>query len=312
VQNEFDEGLVFYYQNQPQADRKTTLDPFTLQPREVRPMNLTLRATKPGVLKNRVIVTADGALREEAVAQVNVTRLGLGLQQRGPDVRYVRGKFVWEIIVQNTNDQPLDNVVIRDQLPPQVTLVRAWDNGQQAGNEVIWNLGRIEAQGIRRLRVEVEAHSTVPKTTNIVTATFGPNLQERSERDIELRGIPALLMLAEQVDRKGTINVGDTTSYAVTFNNTGSAKVGRLVLRVKTTNELKVLKAVGPDGKNALVQGDMLIFPLVDDLLPSQRLTYTLELEGAAPGDGRLHLEYVSDLTGKDPVKDSEMISVIK
>jgi uncharacterized repeat protein (TIGR01451 family) len=312
VSNEFDDGFVFYYQGQPRAERKAQLEPITLQPREVRPLPLVLRATKPGTLQLRVVATADGALRDEASAQVNVTRLGLGLQQRGPQVRYVRGKFIWEILVQNTNDQPIDNVVIRDQLPPQVTLVRAYDNGQQQGNEVVWNLGRIEAQGLRRLRVEVEAQNVTPKTTNLVTATYGPNLQERSELDIELRGIPALLMLAEQTDRKGTINVGDTTSYAVSFNNTGSAKVGRLVLRVKTSTELKVLRAVGPDGKPALVQGDLLIFQQIDDLLPSQTINYTLELEGVAAGDGRLHLEYVSDLTGRDPVKDTEMITVTK
>jgi hypothetical protein len=117
--------------------------------------------------------------------------------------------------------------------------IRAYDNGQQAGNDVVWNLGKLEPNGRRQLRVEVEGREVTRKTTNNVVATFGPNLVERSERDIELRGIPALLMMAEQSDRKGTINVGDVTSYTVTINNTGSQNVGRIVLRAKTSQELK-------------------------------------------------------------------------
>ena len=74
-------------------------------------------------------------------------------------------------------------------------LVRVYDNGQQVGNEVVWNLGILERNGKRRLRVEVEAKKTSPKATNRVVASFGPNLSEKADADVELRGIPALLML---------------------------------------------------------------------------------------------------------------------
>lgn len=312
VTNSFEDGLVFFYEGKASPDRSVAMSPFTLPARESRDFTLNLKANKVGSLTSRVAVTADGGLRDEASAAVNVVKLSVNLQQKGPQARFVSGRFTWEILVDNNSDQPIENVVIRDTLPPEVGLVRAYDNGQQTGNEVVWNLGTIERNGKRRLRVEVEARQISKKATNRVVATFGPNLSERSDADIELQGIPALLLLAEQSDRKGTITVGDTTSYTITINNTGSQKVGKVVVKVKTSPELKILKAIAPDGSVGQVQGEFIVFNMMNDLLPTNTFNYQLELEGVAVGDGRLFIEMVSDHTGKDPVKDIEQISVIK
>jgi len=271
-----------------------------------------LKATKAGALNTKTIVTADGGLRDEATAAANVVRLSLNLQQKGPNIRYVSSRFTWEILVDNTSDQPIENVTIRNTLPPEVGLVRAYDNGQQVGNDVVWNLGTLERNGKRRLRVEVEAKQITKKTSNKVVATFGPNLTEKADAEIELRGIPALLMLAEQSDRKGTITVGDSTSYTITINNTGSQKVGKVIVRVKVSPELRLVKALDPNGNPAQIQGDTVVFTLMNDLLPTNAFNYQLELQGIAPGDGRLNIEMESDLTGKEPVRDVEQISVIK
>lgn len=312
ITNTFDNGFVFYYQGQPSNDRSVAMSPFNLEPRQARDFTLNLRATQPGTLSSKAIVTADGALRDEASAAVNVARLSVNLQQKGPQIRYVSSRFIWEILVDNNSDAPIENVVIRDTLPAEVVLVKVYDNGQQNGNEIVWNLGTLERNGKRRLRVEVEGRKTVPKTTNRVVATFGPNLNEKADADIELRGIPALLMLAEQTDRKGTINVGDTTSYTITINNTGSQKVGKIIVRVKVSPELRLLKALDPNGNPAQVQGDTVIFTVMNDLLPTNAFNYQLELEGVNAGDGRLFIEMESDHTGKEPVRDTEQISVIK
>lgn len=312
VTSSFEDGLVFYYQGRPSNDRSVAMSAFTLGAKESRDFTLNLKATRPGALNTKVIVTADGALRDEAAAVVNVTRLSVNLQQKGPSARYVSSRFTWEVLVENNSDQAIENVVIRDTLPAEVGLVRVYDNGQQAGNDVVWNLGTLERNGKRRLRVEVEAKKTTGKATNRVVASFGPNLSEKADADVELRGIPALLLLAEQSDRKGTIMVGDTTSYTVTINNTGSQKVGKIIVRVKASPELRILKALDPNGNPAQVQGDTVVFTIMNDLLPTNAFNYQLDLEGVNAGDGRLFIEMESDLTGKDPVKDTEQISVIK
>ncbi|HMO36993.1 MAG TPA: hypothetical protein PKA06_13210, partial [Gemmatales bacterium] len=201
VTSNYDDGLVFYYNGQPSPDRSVAMSPFNLAPREARDFTLNLKAVKAGQLGVRVGASADGGLRDETSAAVNIVRLSLNLQQKGPDKRYVSGRFIWQILVENNSDQAIGNVGIRDTLPPEVRLVRAYDNGQQVGNDVVWNLGALERNGRRQLRVEVEAREVTRKATNKVVATFGPNLVERSEADVELRGIPALLMMAEQSDR---------------------------------------------------------------------------------------------------------------
>ncbi|MFO0812584.1 MAG: DUF11 domain-containing protein [Gemmatales bacterium] len=312
VNSTFDDGLVFFYQGKPIPDRSVAMDKFNLQPREARDFTLNLKAGKVGNLNAKAVVTGDGGLLDESTAGVNVIRLALNIQQKGPQARYVSGRFFWEILVENNSDQSVENVVIRDTLPPEVGLVRVYDNGTQNGNEIVWNLGTLERNGRRRLRVEVEAKQVSRKTSNKVVATFGPNLTERSEADIELRGIPALLMQADQTDRKGTINVGDTTSYAITVNNTGSQKVGKLIVKVKASPELRILKAIGPDGAAGQIQGDTIVFSVVNDLLPTNTFNYQMEIEGVAPGDGRLFIELDSDMTGKEPIRDIEQISVIK
>ncbi len=312
VTSNFDDGLIFYYEGKPSPDRSVAMSPFNLAPREGRDFTLNLKANKPGSLGAKVAAAADGGLRDEASAAVNVVRLSVNLQQKGPEKRYVSGRFTWQILVENNSDQPIENVVVRDTLPPEVRLVRAYDNGQQTGNDIVWNLGTLERNGRRQLRVEVEAREVARKATNRVAASFGPNLVERSEADIELRGIPALLMMAEQSDRKGTITLGDTTAYTVTLNNTGSQKVGRIILKVKSSQELRIIKAIAPDGSAGQIQGDTIIFNVMSDLLPNSTYNYQLDIEGIGVGDGRLFIELESDLTGKEPIRDVEQLSVIK
>ncbi len=312
VTSKFDDGLDFFYEGKPVPEHRVELPPFNLGAREGRDFNMPLRPNKPGTFRTKVTANADGGLMDEATTSINVVKLSVNLQQKGPEIRYVSSRFTWQIFVENTSDQPIDNVVIRNTLPKEVSFVRAYDNGQQAGNDVVWNLGKLEPNGRRQLRVEVEGREVVAKTTNRVVATFGPNLTERSERDIELRGIPALLMMAEQSDRKGTITVGDMTNYTVTINNTGSQNVGRIVLRAKTSQELRIIKAVGPDGSAGQIQGDTIIFNVMKDLKPNSAYNYQLEVEGLGVGDGRIFIEMESDLTGKEPVRDVEQLSVIK
>jgi uncharacterized repeat protein (TIGR01451 family) len=312
VNSKFDNGLVFYYQGKPSNDNNVAMDKFNLQPREGRDFTLALKAEKVGSLNAKATVTGDGGLFDESSAMVNVIRLALNMNVRGPQARYVSGRFFWYINVENNSDQPVDNVVIRDTLPPEVSLVRVYDNGTQNGNEIVWNLGTMQRSAKRELKVEVEARQVTRKAFNRVVATFGPNLTERSEAEIELRGIPALLMQADQTDRNGTITLGDTTSYSITVNNTGSQKVGKLVVRVKASPELRITRAIGPDGSAGQVQGDTIVFSVMNDLLPTNTFNYQLEIAGVAPGDGRLFIELDSDMTGREPIRDIEQISVVK
>ena len=75
--------------------------------------------------------TADGSLTAQAEHPVDVRHAQLTLTKTGPAARYVGRPAIWDIRVANPGDVPLTNVIVRDQLPPELASSSATDGGQR-------------------------------------------------------------------------------------------------------------------------------------------------------------------------------------
>src|SRR5207253_666036 len=96
----------------------------------------------------------------------------------------------WEIRVTNPSDVPVNNVMLRDQLPPEVTFTSATELGQFINGQVVWNVGTLPARGQKVVQVTARCVRLALRLVNVAVATADPGLQEQAEAALEILGLP--------------------------------------------------------------------------------------------------------------------------
>lgn len=278
----------------------------TLSPGESKTIPLSLMPRQAGRLVNRVRATADGGLAAQAEHTVSVRQAQLSIAKTGPSARYVDRPATWDIRVSNPGDVPLANVVVRDQLPPELTFTSATEGGQFADGQVVWNIGTLQPREQKLVQLTTKCAQMTPRALNVAVATADPGIRVQAEAGLEIRGLPAFRL--EVVDVDDPIEVGARSTYKIEVHNQGTLPGNQVQIVAKVPKEMRILKADGPT--KPIIQGQVVTFPPVDSLQPKQSLTYSVEVEALAPGDVRFTAELYSLTLGKDPVIEQESTTI--
>jgi uncharacterized repeat protein (TIGR01451 family) len=278
----------------------------TLAPGETKTVPLILTPRQPGRLVNRVTATADGNLKAQAEHPVTVQLARLGLTKTGPAIRYMDKPAAFDILVSNTGDAPVNNVIVRDQLPPELVFTSATQGGQAVNGQVVWNLGTLQPGEQRPVQVTARCDKLTPRAVNVATATADPGLQARAEAAIEIRGLPAFRM--EVVDTPDPVVLGGKMSYKIDVTNQGSLPGNQIVIVATVPNEMRVINANGPS--KPIIEGQRVTFPPVDSLAPKQTLHYSIDVEALKVGDVRFQAELRTS-TLREPVIEQESTHII-
>jgi uncharacterized repeat protein (TIGR01451 family) len=315
LSDDFDGGLEHETRSNPV---KKTIG--TLAPGESKTEKLLLTPRQVGRLFNRVTATADGELTAHSEHPIDANKGQLKIDMTGPSLRFLNRPAGYAIRVSNTGEVPLDNLIVRDQLPPELTFTNAGQGGTLVNTEVVWQLGTLKAGEQKTLDLTVSCTKPTPKSLNVAVATADPGLTVQTESVIEINGLPAFRL--EVQDLKDPIEVGGTTRYQIDATNQGTLPGTRVEIRAVVPAELKVIQAQGPTAYR--IEGNQLIFAPVDSLAPGQRLTYAVDVQalrvgkspGAVPdaqanpkGDVRFRVELRS-ATLQDPVVEEESTTI--
>jgi uncharacterized repeat protein (TIGR01451 family) len=269
---------------------------------ESRTVPITLTARQLGRLVNRVTATADGGLKDKAQHAVVVQEAKATLKITGPRRKYVDRPAEWELHVTNTGEVPLTNLVVRDQLPPELTFVSASDGGQAlASGEVEWKVGTLPPREEKVLKLTTRADKMTKEavTVAVVTADSGVRVEERAS--VEILGIPAYRL---QVEAKGDpVEVGKRMSYQITVTNTGSLPANKVVVKAVIPPELKLVTVNGPSKET--IAGQTVTFAPVDGVQPKQAIAYNIEVEGVKPGDVRFRAELQGETLQQPVIKEA-------
>lgn len=304
VQDEFDEGLT----HQSGEKRLLEVGPLTLNAGQTQSFSLVLTPEREGTLVNRARAVADGGLSAAAEHAVRVTQPRLKVNQTGPAAKYVRGRVDWTITIANTGSAPVSNILVRDELPAEVSFLQADRGGVERGGVVEWTLASLQPGERVDLKLQARAERVAARALNVVTATAEPVIRETSQFPLEIRGTPALLL--EMTDTTDPIAVGQQTTYEIRVTNTGTLVANGIQITAILPPQLKELRVIGPDGTTAQPQGNRLVFPPFDGLIPGQGVGYTVIVEGVRPGDARFRIEMKSNL-GPETVIEEESTTVV-
>ena len=306
LMDQYDDGLTHASGGNP-----LRLEIGTLAAGESRTVSITLTPQQAGTFVNRVTATAAGNLRAEASHSITAVRPQLSVNIDGPTFRYARSDIDWTIRVTNVGETALTNVVVRAQLPAEVTFVRAGGGGRfVSGGQVVWTVGTLQPREEKLLDVTARADRVTPRAVAVVTATADPNVSERVEAGIEIRGAPALRL--EALDTKDPVEVGRQTTYEISVTNTGTWVATDIAITAALSEQMRIRSGVGPGNAQPQIVGNRITFPTLDSLQPGETRLFSIVGEAVKAGDARCRIELRSVSIGPDPVIEEESTTVFQ
>lgn len=302
--DDFDAGLEHESHANP-----VKLEVGTVGAGESKSVTLTLTPKQPGKLVNRVVATADGNLIARANHVVTVQQAQLSIDKVGPSKRYVGRPAEWNIRVQNPGAVPLSNVMVRDQLPPELTFVSATQGGTLNGGQVVWTLGTLQPHEDRILQVTTRCDKMTPRALNVAVASADPGLQVQSEAAVEILGLPAFRL--EVDDEEDPVEIGGRTTYRIVVTNQGSLPGNDVKIVAVVPKQMRLVNATGPSQYTTQngPQGQRIEFAPVNSLPAGQALNYSVLVEALEVGDVRFRTELTS-ATLKDAVIEEESTTI--
>ncbi len=285
------------------GQKQLTYDLGVLAPNESKRIDVPLTAERRGRFTNVATVRTANAGEASANATTVITQPGLSVTKTGTAEQYVGRTATYQIVVTNTGDSPLTDVVVTDWVDPNVKILSA-DGAEIRGFQAIWRISELAAGEKRSF--DVTATSMVggafPNNVAVVTRE---GLKEASRADTLWKGKAAILL--QLADDPDPIGVGETTTYTIRVTNQGSADCTNIKLVAKFDKEIDPVSAAG--ATSGSVEGKTVTFGTISKLAPKEAVSWTITGKGVLTGDHRVKVEMTSDVLSA-PVTQEESTHV--
>jgi uncharacterized repeat protein (TIGR01451 family) len=288
--------------------RMVEFDLGNLGPNETRSVQLVCASKTGGEQKVEAVATAEGNLKSEDAAALEVILPRLDLTVTGPHLRYLDRKAIYVFKITNPGSAAASNVTINDQIPEGFKFLAASDGGRHdfATRTASWFVGDLTPGQSREVSLEVLAINTGDHKhkANVIAAR---GLRSDAEIATRVEGLSALLM--ELVDLDDPVEVGADTAYEIRVTNTGSKTETNLQLICTVPDKMEFRGAAGAANCKFRLEGKDVIFEPLPKLAPRADAIYRVNVRGVAPGDLRFRARITADgLT--EPVLKEESTKV--
>jgi uncharacterized repeat protein (TIGR01451 family) len=260
-----------------------------LEPGESREITIQAKADQTGQYESQLLAFMNGSQVGSETLRTEVGSPSLVITKELPQKRYIGRPIQYSITVRNNGDMAAKNTRLKEQLNRNVKFQSATHNGQASGQDVMWDLGTIEAGQEKTVTLTVLAQEKGElAATSRARAYCGAG---KARDTMEIEGIPAILL--EAIDKHDPIEVGAQTTYLVRVTNQGSAVGTNISIKVMLPKEQQFMGAEGPT--KGQVSGNTIDFLPLSRLEPGQQATWTIEAKGTDTGDVRFRVELNSD-----------------
>lgn len=266
-----------------------------------KPLAVTLKANQRGKVCNTATANSSNAGKATAEACTVVLVPGLKVEKSGTKEQVLGRNADYEIVVSNTGDTTLNNVVVTDTAPAETSIVAAPGASLSSNKDkATWTIAEIKA-GAKVTQTVKLTSKAAGNHCNTVTASAG-GLSESAKACTLWKGIAAVML--EAVDDPDPIQVGETTTYTFKITNQGFADIHNV--KAEVTFEDKLLPISSTRGT---VSGQKVTGNVVPVITPKQTLEAKVTVKGIKVGDARTKLVLTCDELSS-PVEESESTTV--
>lgn len=273
-----------------------------LAPGETRSVQLICTTKTGGLQKCEAVAEADGGLRSQDQAAVNVIMPRLDIEANGPKLRYLDRKATYTFKVTNPGDAPALNVMVTDLVPPGFKFVAASDGGRHdfATRTVSWFLGEVGPGQAREVKLDVVAVNP-GEHKHRASAQAARGLKVETEVQTRVEGLSALLL--EVIDVEDPVEVGADTSYEIRVTNTGSKTETDIRLSCLIPDKMEFKGAQGATSFH--LEGKTVVFDPLPKLAPRADAIYRINVKGISAGDVRFKAQ-ITSTNLMEPVMETE------
>jgi uncharacterized repeat protein (TIGR01451 family) len=266
-----------------------------------------LRILRAGNYTIQAHATGEGNLAADAAAVNVVARQGIiTIAVRGPAEEYVGLPTEYEMVVNNTGDARVRELVIEGRIPPGMEFVDASAGGTSQGDRVTWQYDQIAAGESKRVTVRLRGKE--PGVVRFVGTARGVCTGDVSEIvSTRLEGVPAILV--EVVDKQDPNRVGEEEVYEIQVTNQGTAPETNVIVQAGLEDQEEFVSATGATPTAAKPPVKTITFQPLAALNAKETAVWRVVVRCVAPGDVRFHVEVTSDQHGR-PVRETEATSI--
>jgi len=266
----------------------------TLRPNETRQLQLTLKADKPGVIRNELLVRGEGNLIARHSVELEVVAPALEVSLNGPKRRYLERPATYEVVLSNPGTAPAREVEVVTYLPKGMKFVEADHKGQYEpqNHAVYWSLEELPAHQTGAAKLTVLPLETGEQKLKLEgRAELG--LQDSFEQVVQVESVAELQFTVR--DDADPIEIGAETTYLITLTNTGSSAATNVQLGIGLPEQLKPLGGDGPT--RVVVDGGRLLIDPLARIGPGEEAVYKLKVQGEAAGAQRIQVQLITEET---------------
>ncbi|MCF6156645.1 MAG: DUF11 domain-containing protein [Candidatus Brocadia sp.] len=279
------------------------LDVGSLNQGESKEVTLTVQAEKTGTFSNTATVVAEGGLTAESnTTTTTVKQPVLTIAKTGPDKVFMGRDISYDIEVKNEGDGVAAATIIDDAVPANTSVKSATEGATMSGSTVTWNLGALQPQDSRKVRV-----TFTPKAMGVVknTATARANCADAvsASATTEVLGRPAILL--EVVDIEDPIEVGSNVTYEITVTNQGSETGTNVKVACMLEDTMQYISSSGPTNATVSADGKTITFESLPTLASKKKATWSVVVKALSEGDARFKVTMSEDCLTR-PVEETE------
>jgi uncharacterized repeat protein (TIGR01451 family) len=217
--------------------------------------------------------TADEATDVSPEADLTIQKLD------DPDPVVPGEQLQYTLVYTNFGPSDATDVVVADNLPPEVVFVQSQPTPSSGPNPATWNLGTLAAGDSGTIEVTVQVQlSTAEGFTNTVTiSTETPETNYENNSDDESTGVTLLADLAiEKNDTPDPVVPGELLTYTLTYTNNGPSEAVDVLITDQLPPGLSFIDA----DPNPISSPDPLVWDL-GTLVPGDSGSITITVQVA-------------------------------
>ncbi len=277
-----------------------------LAPGEEKNIKINLKTIVRGKHCNKVRVDTSNAGTSEDTACTTVLLQDVHISKTGTKQQFLNKKAEYAIVVKNPADVTLHNVIVKDTIPSETTLLSSAPQGKVEGKTIVWNLTKLDPGKSKTFNITLTS-AKAGTHVNYADVQTREGLRRKTSAKTLWKGFAALLI--EVIDTADPLLIGDQGKYIIKVSNQGTANDTNIKITAVLPNEITPLTAKGATSATISSDGRTVTFAPCPSLAPKQTLTYEINVKAKSLGDARIKVLLKSDLI-KTPVTEEESTHV--